>query len=88
MKNCPLSFLADIETATCPAGQMQIEARQDRVQQRVAQSGDSAEEARQLPGNIGQRVLGCLQLARYPPWAEQREIMQMPLAVVLSAIAP
>ena len=48
---------ARVEAAARPAGEVQAQAVQHRVQQRVAQAGRGAEAVRALAGDVGQRLV-------------------------------
>ena len=76
-----------VEGAPRPADELQLEPLQHRREERIAQPGRGAEEARRDAGDVGQRRLRGGDLARGRTGAEQREGVRVAIAVVLHAVA-
>ena len=77
-----------VEAAPRPAHQLQPEAVQHRREERIAQAGRRAEEARRCAGDVGEHVPARAPISRAEAARpEQREGVRMAVAVVLHAVA-
>ena len=79
--------VARVEAAPRPAHQVQAQAVQHRVEERVAQAGRGTEAVRRHAGEVGQQRLRGADLALAAARAEQREVVTVAQAVVLHAVA-
>ncbi len=76
-----------IETASCPARELQAEARQNRIQKGVSQARGCSKEPGALARHAADLMLCSLDLIGDRARAQDREAVQMAMRVILDRMA-